>query len=147
VVAQRILDVIEHQDAATRIIASSVHEMYGNATACCTVVIEYRVDEWPDLSEIQGCALLRKQTNATFMDGPREGESERLSCADRDRLRLCHTDHVGSKGTCGAIRLGGSPNRVTQHLYDAYRLLVVPRCAWTESGASAVDAQLRQDRE
>lgn len=124
-VAERVFDVIERQDAATGIITAFVHEMYRNTAAYCTAVIEQRVDEGPDLSQSQDCAFLRKQTDAAFMDGPGEGKTERPTYTKRDRLRLCHTYHVGSREISGAVGLGRRQNHVMQHLDDTFRLLIV----------------------
>ena len=75
-----MFNVIECQNPIARVIAPLVHEMNGNTAASLTVMVEYGINEWLYLSQVQTCPILREEADAACWNiaGESEGAAEAI---------------------------------------------------------------------
>lgn len=149
----RVLNIIERQNPIGRVIASIVHIMDRHAPTNATAVLQQRIRQPPDGSQIQSRTrghLLGENANAALVDiaiqckrctersfGPlstgRDADSDRLAFRDAD-------DMVAIRERCG-IFVCGVPEGVAETLGDAFGAGIVPACERTQAGAAAIDSK------
>ena len=158
----RIRDIVERQNSIIRIIASIVHIMNRHAPTCRATVLQQRIRQSPDGSQIQSRTrghFLGEDADAALVDSTTQckrcterssGRGTTLtstaglstSCdADTDRLAFRDADDVVAIREGRGVIVCGAPESVSETLSDAFGAGVVPACEGAEAGAAAVDSK------